>query len=109
MDIVRLPRDSNGNPIPVASYDFTARVRVDVGGEVEDDAVTLDRGLYRIQSIGVPVWVSADGSPTDSYILFPGDDGLSYFDEGTEVTFTADPETFGDGSTVILLIPALEA
>jgi len=109
MDTVRLPKDSNGNPVPVAALDFAARLRVDVGGGGDASvAVTLERGLYRIQSVGVPVWLSQDASPTDSYVLFPGDDGISYFSEGSEVTFTADAETFGAGAAVILLIPAME-
>jgi hypothetical protein len=108
-DSTRLPIDQNGGSIPVASHDFDSRIRVDIDADNSFvSTVALSRGLYRIQSVGQPVWMTADAAPADAYMLFPGDDGVHLFDPGTVLTFTTDADVFGAGSTTVTIIPISE-
>src|SRR5690606_38627002 len=81
MDTVRLPRDNNGNPVPVPALDYEARQRVTLAQWVVSTvSPVLDRGLYLFQVEGAPIWYAEtpDGGGTipdfkDGAIMFPGE------------------------------------
>jgi len=118
MDTVRLPKDTNGNPVAVAPLDDEESVVLELGSGSIVSPV-LNRGMYEIQLFelgGAAVWMQKTddevaAGPYKGRVLFPGSDGVQFVPGGRRLGFTADAALgwSEDSAAVIVLVPVAEA